>query len=296
MLRNALRLSPVLALLITAGCIEATTVALVRKDGSGVVVEAVYLGKAFQRMMEQMAIGLGAGGAEAAESKKPFKLPMEIDKYKTRAKKMGEGVKFLSANEISGKDGSSGVRVVYGFEDVRKLRLSSEPQTPKAGGAAGMPGAGSKGKPITFDFEPGEIAKLVIHMPHQEKAEPGDSVAADVAMELADMPDAGKTPPPEQLAAVRQMFEGLRVRVMVKVDGELLETNAAFVEQSSKAGRKQYVTLLDMNIGEVIKDEQAFKKMMAMGQAKDMASAMELYKGTQGLRIEPAERVEVSFK
>jgi hypothetical protein len=83
-------------------------------------------------------------------------------------------------------------------------------------------------------------------------------------------PVATQELPSEQLAQMKQMFDGFRVRIMVKVDGEIARTNASYVEIDTQSKKKQLVTLFDINIGEIMKDEETFKKLAAMGEIQDM--------------------------
>ncbi len=121
MIRHALRFTCVLALLLTSGCIDATTVVSVKKDGSGSVFDVVFIGKRLQQMVQQMSTAMG-GEAAADQSANPL---MDIEKYKAQAVTMGEGVRFISAKELKKTDGTIGVGVVYAFEDIRKLRQRS---------------------------------------------------------------------------------------------------------------------------------------------------------------------------
>ncbi len=83
---------------------------------------------------------------------------------------------------------------------------------------------------------------------------------------------------------------------MVKVDGEIARTNASYVEIDTQSKKKQLVTLFDINIGEIMKDEETFKKLAAMGEIQDMETAAEKLKGIPGLKIETAKRVEIEFQ
>lgn len=280
MIRHALRFTCVLALLLTSGCIDATTVVSVKKDGSGSVFDVVFVGKGLQQMFQQMSTAMG-GEAAASQSANPL---IDIKKYKAQAATMGEGVRFISAKELKKTDGTTGVGVVYAFEDIRKLKISSDPDIP--GQTEGQ--ASKKSNPITFDFARDHGPKLIINLPQSDNGNKPKS---------SEMPPvATQELPSEQLAQMKQMFDGFRVRIMVKVDGEIARTNASYVETDTQSKKKQLVTLLDMNIGEIMKDEETFKKLAAMGEIQDMETAAEKLKGIPGLKIETTKRVEVEFQ
>ena len=280
MIRHALRFTCVLALLLTSGCIDATTVVSVKKDGSGSVFDVVFIGKGLQQMIQQMSTAMG-GEAAADQSANPL---MDIEKYKAQAATMGDGVRFISAKELKKTDGTIGVGVVYAFEDIRKLKISSDPDIP--GQTEGQ--TSKKSNPITFDFARDHGPKLIINLPQSDNGKKPKS---------SEMPPvASQELPSEQLAQMKQMFDGFRVRIMVKVDGEIARTNASYVEIDTQSKKKQLVTLFDMNIGEIMKDEETFKKLAAMGEIQDMETAAEKLKGIPGLKIETARRVEVEFQ
>jgi len=277
------------AMIVMAGCIDATTVLKVKKDGSGVIVESVYFGKGFIKMMEQMTAQMGAAmGGAPSTANKPFDPPLEVEKYKSKASLMGEGVTYQSSKKVQKSDGSQGIQIVYGFTDVNKVKLSSQPDT----GAPG-PGAGADQEvkdPITFKMAKTGKPKLVILMP---KPDPAKASAGQADVKGPD----GKAPemPPEQMKEMKQMFDGLRMRMAIMVDGKITKSNATYQEKD-KDGNSHIVTIFDMNFGKLINDDAAFKKIAAMGNMQDMATAKEKLKGIEGIRIETNDKVEVEFE
>lgn len=279
MISHVLRLTCVLALLLTSGCIDATTVVSVKKDGSGSVFDVVFIGSGLQQMFQQMSAAMG-GEAAAIQSANSL---IDIKKYKAQAATMGEGVKFISAKELKKTDGTTGVGVVYAFEDIQKLKIGPDLYIP--GQTKGR--TSKKSNPITFDFAMGHGSKLIINLPQSNNGKKPKSSE----MQPADMKEYSS----EQVAQMKQIFDGFRVRIMVKVDGEIVRTNASYVQMYNKSNKKQLVTLLDMNIGEIIKDEEIFKKLAAMGEIRNMETASEKLKGIPGLKIETTKRVEIEF-
>lgn len=266
---------------VTVGCIDATTLVTVKKDGSGMIVETVFLGKAIQEMMKGMAGAVEGGGNISVAGS-----TINEQEYKTKAGKMGEGVVFVSARELSRKDGSKGVQAVYTFKDIRKVQLNSEPEAP-GGGMGGGQQAGKKKKLMTFGFVAGDTAKLIIDLPQPEKK------ANDEARPENNEPVP--EPAPEQLAMMRQMFDGFRFRMMIKVDGEIEKTNAKFVQVGNESKQQQYVTLADMDLGKLLGDEESLKKLASQASGPDMGEAL---KGLDlpGIKVETAPRVEIEFR
>lgn len=274
------------AFLVTVtGCIDATSAILVKKDGSGFIVETVYMGKAAVDMMTGMMAGLG-GQANAT----PGKIPLEIDKYKAKAIKMGEGVQYVSAKQVSKTDGSSGVKVTYSFEDVRKLKISQNPDAPSAGGP-GMNVETSKSrddKKITFDFQPGNSPLLVIKMPPMEQNSPAGK--EDKGNKGSQAQDA------QGMAMMKAMLKDMRIRLMVKVDGNITKSNASYIEASGTEGSKNVITLLDMDIGKLLEMPEQMEKLKAMSEIKDVAAAKEAFKEIPNFKVETEEVINIQFE
>jgi len=283
MIKRALLLCALCAVVFIFSCIDSATVISVRKDGSGTITEVVYLSESVKTMMQGMMAQM-----EVEEGEKDQKL-FDIEKYKTKATKLGSGVKFVSAKEVTTKDGSSGIQVVYSFDDIRKLNIQAEPENPMGDEMAGMmeaePVTEDK-NPITFDFVPGAIPRLIITMPKKEEPESSE----EIPEETTEEPEAAAA----GMGMMKQFLEGFRIRVMVNLlEGKIQKTNASFVET---VDGKETVTLLDVALGEIMKNEKYAKEWQGMSQIKDMSKAMEKMKNIPGLKIETAERVEISFK
>ena len=112
-------------------CFQVESTITLKKDGSGTITEELMLGEQMMQMME-MAKAQGGGGQMA----NPMDKMMDKAKAKARAKEMGEGVEFVSIEKIE-VGGSVGVKTVFKFSDINKLRYSNA----GAMGMGDMPGA-----------------------------------------------------------------------------------------------------------------------------------------------------------
>ncbi|MGC4117989.1 MAG: hypothetical protein QM765_26255 [Myxococcales bacterium] len=256
-----------------AGCLEQTTVLNVNKSGAGTVVITSYMSKTAVDMMAQLD--------RKKESAKKNPLLQEPARYKASADAMG--TKFVGVKELSRPDGSIGVEETYSFTDVTRVKLNSEAKM-NAPGTEGR--AEKKSEPITFAFAKGPTAKLTIKQPEKKVA---------AAPEKADKPTEAATAQQEAaFAQMKQIFEGFRLRVLVKVDGEIAKTNATYV--GTDEAKKPAVTLLDLNVGELLKDDAQLKKLSAMGKIDDVATAREKLKDFPGIKAELSQQVDVEFK
>jgi len=273
------------------GCLEFTSIITVAKDGSGTITDVVFLSANAQAMMGGLAAMGAQGGAKPAAPKvQPGLAPSDIEKYKARAKRMGDGVSYKSAVAVRAKDGRTGARITYTFTDISKLSLSPDVQPPGQGGAGGgSMELKTDQPPITFAFNPGDTPQLVVNMPRKEK-EKGDP----------DVPPA-EVPAPDPMAIMmmQQMFAGMRIRVLLNVKGNITETNAKYVAKTRKTGKKSVVTLMDIDIGAVVKNPTALQKLMTVGeqlQGADTETALKNLSEFPQLKIEPARKVKITFK
>lgn len=270
------------AVLLTA-CIDTMTVISVRKDGSGTITEAVYFNESAKTMMQEM---MGQFGEEKTEGDKD---PLDVEKYKAKAGELGKGVTFVSAKEVTNKEGASGIEVVYAFDDVRTLNIDAEPENPMGDKMAGMMGAEAveeekkEKNPFTFDFIKGSTPKLIVTIPKENKEKHSE--------EEVDETEANPEASSAGLEMMKPFLEGFRIRVLIKLlDGKVTKTNASFVDN------KDTITLIDVAMGEIFNNPELMSKMEDLDKMKDMSAAMEKMKEIPGLKVETAEKVEIGFK
>lgn len=280
-------------LLSASGCIDSTTTVVVKKDGTGYITEATYMNaQMMKQMMGQMAAGMGGGSASMSDSSGGG-MKIEEAKYKAKAGMMGEGVTYYKATQVKKAGGLEGVQVIYKFADINKVKISQNPDTPGGGAAGGMMGAGKAaakpaGDPITFSFTPGDEAKLTVKMPRPP---------AGTEQTMPDMSEVEMGPEAMQaMAMMKAMYSGMRLRMQIKVDGELTDTNASYTYSGSKSGKKCFVTLFDMNIGKMMEDPKNMAKLQALGQGSDISVAKEALKDVDGIKVETEPVLNISFE
>ena len=291
---------------VVSGCMDVKTEVTVHPDGSGTVVDTLYTDANTPPMMQQMMKGMvgalmgtmeghspeeqqklaGAGEALSTSFKGELKHGLDYERYLTKSKAMGEGVRFVSAEKLSDRIDKMGVKVVYEFDDIRNLRLTFMPtDMPADSTVDAMP----EKNPITFDFEEGVPSHLIINIP-QQKTDQDETPAADLPS------DATPEPNPAQVALMRQFFGDFRVRILITVIGAITETNALYVEK--KAGRDEgdTVVLMDMNIGGMLSNPEGLKKLIAYGPMRDIEEARTRLKHIEELKFETNNQVAVFFQ
>ncbi len=149
---------------------------------------------------------------------------------------------------------------------------------------------------MTFGFKKGRTSTLTVNIPHDEDEGAQEDVDEDEAA-LGDDAPAGMDGMQDGMEAMmKQMFEGMRMRCYVMVDGEITESDATYVEANKSTGKKQMVALMDINFGELMKDPEKFKKLQAMGPGAKPEAMEKALKDMEGVKVETKEKIEISFK
>lgn len=269
-----LAILPLLAL-PTMGCIAFETVVKVKADGSGTLVRTMTMSGETVEMMKSMK----GEGAQVDEGGQPMALePKEIEQAKAEAAKLGEGVTFVEAKPIDTKE-AKGMREVYAFKDVTKLKVSQKPSSP---GGPPAPGGSDADDSMKFGFTKAANgnAVLTVSMP--------DLKAAVKPSPGAKSPAAAPEAPPEAIDMMKQMFKGLRIAIAIEPEGKLVQTNSPFVEGSR-------VTIMEMNFDSLLADEAKLKQFNAAMESGSIADAKRLMKGLQGVKISLDPEVKIEF-
>src|SRR6185503_14977235 len=239
------------AALLLSACLQSTAIVKVNADGSGTIDHQTTMTAEAIAQMRQLA-GLFGGGDKPID---PFS---EAD-ARDMATKMGEGVTLISSTPLKNAAGE-GRANVYGFRDIRLLKFNQAPATPgnTTVRAGGLGIGGSDLGTVTFDLTKNEAgnAILTLHSPEDitnaftgRTAKPGSPTGA------------------EQLAMVRQMLNGVRIALKVEPAGRLVRTNSPYVEGNT-------VTLFDLNLDALVKNDSAFARLQTVKTKEEMAAIL----------------------
>ncbi|MBN2712383.1 MAG: hypothetical protein JXR97_08155 [Planctomycetes bacterium] len=255
----------------TGGCISDTKEVHVNKDGSGTITITTAMNKEFIQMMQAQ---MGAAGGKMTEN------GPNIEKLKAKVSSMGEGVTFVEAKKVKTADGNDAQVVVYKFDDISKIRLSSEPDMDMP--MAKPDKAGKDTDTLAFSFKKGATPELTISFPQPDENE-----------KLTDKPENMETPeiPEAQMQQMKQMYKGCRIWIKLSVEGKITETNATHKEKDGST-----ITLMDMNVDKLVQNDAEFKKAMALGKIDNVKEAEEKMKDIKSFRLESQEKVTVKFQ
>ena len=287
----------VIASLALAGCFQVDQVVTVAPDGSGTVEETFLISR---KIGESMAALTGGGDEEQAgkaktkkKKKAAAKTPsfFKDEEIRSRAQKMGEGVRFVRMKRITNKQ-FEGYQAVFAFKDINQLRLDQSGGAPMAPGAA----SGEPAKSGTqFVFTPGPTATLVVKpakkpAPADEGKEPPTPADAKDAKpaEPAEQPAAAADPGGKELEMLRQMFGGMRIAMTVVIKGSIVETNA-----THRSGSR--ITLADVDFGKMLDKPELLAKMAEIPPG-DTEAAMAMFKKVPGMKVDMNDELRISFR
>jgi hypothetical protein len=256
---------------LCGGCFQSTALIKVNADGSGTIEHQTLMTGAALAQVRQLAGLFGAGGARPID---PFSEAQARD----LAGKMGEGVTLVSSTPLKTATGE-GRANVYGFRDITRVHFTQVATPGDASVRASGLDIADMGA-VAFDLRKldGGTSLLTLHMP-------GNPL--DTLMRQATDPAARRrgATPVDQLAALRQTVAGMRLSVRIEPEGRLVRTSSPYVDG-------KIVTLFDVNVDELFKDDTAFARLIDAKTAAETAAAL---KETPGLTINLEREVTIEF-
>jgi hypothetical protein len=272
-------LPTILATILVAGCLNSTTLINVNADGSGTIEQTMLMNKQAAAQLQQMS---GAFGQGASGKKGGF---FDEASLRSAAPSMGEGVTFVSATPLNTAE-SEGTRAVYAFKDITKLRMDQKPSAAGGGAAAmGMPG-GKAPEDLLFRFgkTPAGNAHVTAVFP-EARADEARRAAQAQQGQAGQPPKAADPMQTAALAMMKPMLNGLKITILLQPAGRIVKTNSPFVQ-----GRQ--VTLLEMDLGQLMSDEAMLQKLQGAGSLEDIKAML---KGVKGVKLNPDREVSVEF-
>ena len=273
----------VLICLPSVGCVQFAALVDVDASGSGKVFLRYLVSEQFDDPSRSL-IKFGTSQAEDAEDAEDDEQhasdskPSLLDKIESRSDdmtvKLGEGVTFVRTQRISRGGGWRGVQAEYQFEDINKLTLpfgdallhddeSVDTGSGDANSHTTVIGTADVAERRTFmslvdrrtfrfRYRRGDTNELVIYHPNESTKEdeteedPFEAAGLDVGDAPSVNVDIGSA---IGATMAKVVLQGFRLTTMVKVDGEIIETNA--VDQP----KKNSATIFDLNMTKFVKDK-----------------------------------------
>ncbi|MCA1583884.1 MAG: hypothetical protein LC791_03605 [Acidobacteria bacterium] len=257
--------------IVLTGCINSATLIRLKPDGSGTVEQTTLMNTATLKGV--------LGGLEAQGAKPAGPVFNEAD-LKKQAERMG-GVTFVSAEPVKGANGFEGMKALYSFTDINKVRVDQDPNMSgtTSGGSFAATEATTK-NPLVFTLaKSGDNSLLTVTFPDQVKGAP--AAEPETPQGGPDMAN------PQMLAMMKTMFDGFKVGIDLEVAGSIVKTNADYVSGSR-------VTLLEMDLGQLLQDEAKLKQLQSKVRPGASISEVKPYlKDIKGIKInDPVVTVE----
>jgi hypothetical protein len=245
---------------LSSACFQMTTVLKVQGDGSGTIEHRMLYTTAALAQLRQFA-ALGGGRGQALD-------PLSEQQAREMTSSIGQGVSYVASEPITSPIGQ-GRQTTYAFTDVSHLQISTQPPAP-GGLSIRTPAFRTDSEKITFSLtrDPGGNAVLQINVP-----EPN-------FLEALGSPNATA-----QLGMIKTALAGARVLLSVEPAGTVVRSSSPYVEGPR-------VTLLEVDLDEVLKDETLLPRLQA---AITPDEAKAVIKGATGLKINLDRAITIEF-
>jgi hypothetical protein len=247
------------AALASSACFQMTTVLKVAADGSGTIEHRMLYSPAALVQLRQFA-SLGGGG-QAFD-------PLSEQQAREMTASIGPGVTYVSSEPISTPAGQ-GRASIYAFTDVSQLRISTQPAAP-AGLKIKTQGFSTEGESVTFAMSRNAAGHAVLQI----------NVPEPNFLDALGSPNATA-----QIGMIKTLLAGARVLLAAEPAGTVVRTTSPYVEGSR-------VTLLEVDLDEVLKDETLLPRLQA---AKTPDEAKSIVKSAAGLKINLDRAITIEF-
>jgi len=257
-MRLPVHVLPLVGAIACSGCFQMTTVLKVKGDGSGTIEHRMVYS---QRALAQMRSLSRPGGGPPVD-------PASEEQARTLATAIGPGVSYVTSTAISTPAGQ-GREATYAFSDVAQLRVSTQPATP-AGLPINTPALKSDAETVTFTLTKNPDGNAVLHI---------------LVPEPNFLDALGSKGAASQIPMIKGLLGGARVLLAVEPEGTVVRTSSPFVD----GGR---VTLLEVDLDEVLKDETLIARLKAATTQDEAKAAV---RAAAGVKINLDREITVEF-
>ena len=256
---QCVRVAALAAILMTStACFHMTTVLKVNADGAGTIEHTMVFTPAAIAQLRQFAAFAGGRGGQTFD-------PLSEEQARALANVIGEGVTYVSSRPVTA-DTLQGRASTYAFGDVNQLKISTQPATPRGVSAPGLTASDA----VTFSLmnEPGANPVLHIQVPEPNWIGTIGTLNAN-----------------GQLALIKTVLAGARILLAAEPATPLVKTSSPYVDG-------QRVTLLEVDLDTILKDETLVPRLSA---ATTQEEVMEIMRHATGLKINLDREITIEF-
>jgi hypothetical protein len=193
------------------------------------------------------------------------------------AKDYGENVVYVSSKKIDNENWE-GYHATYSFDDITKIKISPSPDSKVDMGDQAAENE-QEAEYYFFKFVKGNTPQLIIDRPVIElNGETDESNESDESEQSEE--EAG-----EEFV---KMMEGMKIDIAVEVEGEIINTNATYVQGSR-------VTLFQMDFSEMMKNKEGFEEFKK-NEPKNIDEMKKYLEKLPGIKLEVEKPVTINFK
>ena len=262
---------------LISGCIEMHTVITVKKDGSGLVEENIFIGKAIINMFKEFA----AAFADSTQPQQEFNM-FEEEKIKAKTSDYGEGVEFVSMKTIK-TDEKEGYTAIYKFQDINKIKVNQDPSD-EMPMAEPKEDADPASELVYFKFIKGSPNKIIFTLPDEKKKDDTTNVNTG-EIETAEANAEADTADFENMI---KFMKDMKAKVEIRIEGEIVNTNATHVEGNT-------VTLFDIDFGQLLSDTDKLEQFKKFN-PDSFEEVKKLVKDFPGIKVELNKEVFIEFE
>ena len=266
-----LLLAIIVLTIIFTSCLQVETTLKVNKDGSGTINEKVLFSKTFVNIMKDFAQAF-----QDSTATEDFVLFNE-EEIIADAKDYGENVEYVSFDKVDDEQWE-GYQAVYSFDDVTKIKLTPDPESKMELGEEAASGEKEE-EFFFFKFVKGDNPQLIIDRPEIE---------LNTETDQSDESDQTEQSQEEESEEFLNMMEGMKIDVAVEIEGEIISTNATYVQGSR-------VTLFQMDLGEMMKNKEGFKEFKK-NEPKNIDEIKLYLEKLNGIKVEIEKPITINFK
>jgi len=261
----------VLAVILQTGCLKVETNITVNKDGSGTIDETILMSKVFVDILTEFSQAVDDTTVTQEFS------PFNEEEIMNAAGNYGEDVKYVSSERISNTEWE-GFKATYSFADLNKIQLRPDPDGRLSVGMDEDESTDESPDYYFFNFTKGNISEVTIDRPDiEENFNDDDTLEQEIEIEDEEIDDQ-----------FVNMMEGMNILVTMQFNGEIVETNASYVEGSK-------ITLIGLDVGKLLQDKENLE-MFKKKQPSSITELQEMVDKVPGMKLELQKPVTVNFK
>jgi hypothetical protein len=186
--------------------------------------------------------------------------------------RLGDGVSLVSVRPVKLADGFEGAAVTFAFDDVSKLRTEDFLMPGPAADGKKAGGGAMDGIQFAMDRRPDGTSILTARFQDATKGT-GTTQSGKKSKDSPDFDD------PEVRQMVKTLFKGFRIAVDLEVTGEIVNTNADYVD-----GKR--ITLAEINVERLISESKKLEALdKVLSPDASIAKVRPHLKDIKGLKI-----------